>query len=473
MNLSTKPTAADLRQSSTTLRRKRSSPFASYDFTDVDAFARHLPDGNFYDARSLAHALTAPYAGSQLRQVRSVFSWIATHVEYDTYSFFNNAVRYMPPEEVLQKRLAVCAGYAGMFADLCKHAGIECIEVGGYGKGYGYTPDKGAPTGYKAESNHAWNAVRLHTLEDAGGGRQPGEWYMVDACWGAGPLVNDKFVYSFNPFYFLTDPAEFIYDHMPSTAREQFLPAGKPPVTWREFYELPKLEPKFWESDVEVCSQMGPCGVIAGRLGQETELRLTIPRDIIFYTRVHEPTGQEARPFETRHYTADVERLLVTAAIRPSMAGVHKIQVIGHHRSEPEDAWHQLVAVSFDIAPDGGFVPDGRSFVQRSWGSDAICLMQPRLVPLRAGERQVFEVVQLIDADRPQDSALTGALTMRSPTNKMHALHRASGDPQKTGEVTWRADVGLNERGDWELVDLRQLGRGAMSWTPIATFPVA
>ena len=108
--------------------------------TDVDALASYLEEG----------------MNSDLEKVRSLYLWVAYNVTYDMKAFMRGRLGEQSVPDVLQKRKAVCEGYANLFSALCERAGIENRKIIGYSKGYGYE------AGQKfAVSNHAWNAVRL------------------------------------------------------------------------------------------------------------------------------------------------------------------------------------------------------------------------------------------------------------------------------------------------------------------------
>jgi transglutaminase/protease-like cytokinesis protein 3 len=121
------------------------------------------------------------------------------------------------PEEILQKRKAVCQGYSGLFKALCDEAGIRCELIPGYSKGYGYVPKKSF-----TNSDHAWNAVFLNN-----------KWHVLDVTWGAGGInEKQKFVKDFKDEYFLTDPAIFVIKHMPLDPMWQLLDC---PVSIQDF----------------------------------------------------------------------------------------------------------------------------------------------------------------------------------------------------------------------------------------------
>ncbi|NXL96274.1 KY peptidase, partial [Alectura lathami] len=98
-------------------------------------------------------------------------------------------------------------------------AGIQCMKLSGYSKGYGYKVGQTI----QESSSHAWNAVYLD-----------GRWHLLDSTWGTGNIDDSatKFTFRYNEFYFLTHPALFVNDHFPDNSNWQLL---KPALTLKEF----------------------------------------------------------------------------------------------------------------------------------------------------------------------------------------------------------------------------------------------
>lgn len=175
----------------------------------------------------LARGLCSPFP-SYTDKARAIFTWFHYNIVYDTASFFGNCIRHMSVEDTIFSGKAVCQGYAETYKAIANRAGLECVVVGGHGKGYGYTPLKKGerPPPPKVEG-HAWNAVRID------GGR----WKLLDACWGAGHLVSstNEYKQQFAPEQFTRTNEQFGESHFPKETRYHFRDDGRT-VSWEEYF---------------------------------------------------------------------------------------------------------------------------------------------------------------------------------------------------------------------------------------------
>ncbi|KAL5048686.1 hypothetical protein BDW71DRAFT_205381 [Aspergillus fruticulosus] len=174
-----------------------------------------------------ARELTAPFI-SATDKARAIFTWLHHNIDYDTVSFYNNNVKSATPDSTLASGLAVCEGYAKLFATLATHAGLEVKVVSGHGKGYGYdAPAPGAPLPPYSPSGHAWNVVRIDN----------GQWKLIDPCWGAGHVQGPgkPYVRSFTPAMFTDTNDEFGLKHFPSDRAHFYRDDGRPEITWEEY----------------------------------------------------------------------------------------------------------------------------------------------------------------------------------------------------------------------------------------------
>lgn len=151
-------------------------------------------------------------------------------MNYDVDSFFNKTVQPTTPEKTIASGLAVCEGYAGLFAALALKAGLQVMVCSGASKGFGHQPlQHGQPIPPFA-STHAWNAVKI----------DGGEWKLIDSCWGAGHIgcqnKNEGYTRKFNPSMFTMDNNEFGLKHYPGEASHQFRTDGRV-MSYEEFIQ--------------------------------------------------------------------------------------------------------------------------------------------------------------------------------------------------------------------------------------------
>lgn len=122
---------------------------------------------------------------------------------------------------------AVCEGYARIFEAIAKRAGLECVVVGGHGKGFGFAPVKDGQTPPpRNPTGHAWNAVKIDN----------GHWKLIDPCWGAGHIDGQARSYNrkFSPEQFTMSNELFGWRHFPQDSRYFSRDDGRTP-SWEEY----------------------------------------------------------------------------------------------------------------------------------------------------------------------------------------------------------------------------------------------
>ncbi|EAW06706.1 uncharacterized protein ACLA_084010 [Aspergillus clavatus NRRL 1] len=198
------------------------------DFSGPDAHAAKFPRETLptHDLVWLARELTTPFP-SATDKARALFTWCHHNICYNVEAFFNNCVRPSTPASTLATGLAVCEGYAAIFAALATHAGLEALVISGHGKGYGYEPLAPGASVPPYNAGHAWNAVRIDN----------GQWKLIDACWGAGVVQGPGQPYQklFNPSLFTMTNDEFGLKHFPGTRDHFFRDNGRPGPSWEEY----------------------------------------------------------------------------------------------------------------------------------------------------------------------------------------------------------------------------------------------
>lgn len=173
----------------------------------------------------LAQHLCEPFP-SYTDKARAIFTWFHHNIDYDVGAFFGNNVKYMSADDTILTGKAVCAGYAETYKAIANKAGLDCVVVGGHGKGFGYTPlKKGERAPPPNATGHAWNAVRI----------DGGDWKLLDACWGAGHVSGQQYVAKFSPIQFNDTNENFGRRHFPEKPQHQFRQGGEI-ITWEEYY---------------------------------------------------------------------------------------------------------------------------------------------------------------------------------------------------------------------------------------------
>ncbi|KAG2416878.1 hypothetical protein HFD88_008095 [Aspergillus terreus] len=199
------------------------------DFTGPDTHAARYPRQSLptHDLAWLARELTAPFP-SLTDKARAIFTWLHHNIEYDVHAFFNHCIQPSTPASTLASGLAVCEGYAKLYATLATHAGLEALVISGHGKGYGYTePAPGAAVPPRRPDGHAWNVVRI----------DHGQWKLLDACWGAGSVqgAGQPYQKGFNPAMFTDTNDEFGLRHFPANPGQFYRDDGRPEISWEEY----------------------------------------------------------------------------------------------------------------------------------------------------------------------------------------------------------------------------------------------
>ncbi|MDB5190484.1 MAG: hypothetical protein JWQ96_47 [Segetibacter sp.] len=237
-------------------------------FSNVDY---HVKSVSVAEPDSLARSLTKHYT-TEIEKVRAIFSWITQNISYQVGAYKpgrNAPVKILQvdakdtatlktldvrvAEIVLERKLAVCDGYARLFHTLCNFAGIRSEII----QGYANDQVGNAP---KFRSNHKWNAVMIDS-----------SWYLLDATWGSGYITfyGNHFIQHLNESYFLTDPAIFIKDHYPEDTRWTLL--NDPPIH-KEYNKAPYRHMAFFKH--KITSFAPAAGVIEAALGDSITIEL-------------------------------------------------------------------------------------------------------------------------------------------------------------------------------------------------------
>ncbi len=181
-----------------------------------------VPKGAGRDHKELAHALCDGLTGER-EKANAIYNWITHNIQYDVKAYTRKRfVTDKKAEKAFSNRKALCEGYAMLYTDMCREAGLKAVNIEGYAKDWVF--DNGD---HLFIPRHMWSAVMIN-----------GKWWLADPTWGAGGLVQApgfwrrilnkvlrqkvgyakrlKFKYKYDAGYFMQDPHSFRYKHLPT-----------------------------------------------------------------------------------------------------------------------------------------------------------------------------------------------------------------------------------------------------------------
>ncbi len=261
-------------------------------------------------------------AQTEAEKARIIYSWIGYNISYDVPAYLSGNFSNIKPADVLQYRLAVCSGYANLYQELAHKMGLESVTINGYSKGIGYI------VGNSTEINHGWNAVKID-----------GNWYLIDATWGAGHIENNQFISKFNPYYFATPPEQFIYDHLPQDPQWQLLSNQ---FTKAKFESLPATSAQFFTTGLKFVSH----STNTIQANDRVAINLAAPPNIIVTARLS--SGSNPLPNSYTFVQQNQGNIIVNASF-PG-AGNYELEIFAKQKGEtgqyPHVITYKIIAQS-------------------------------------------------------------------------------------------------------------------------------
>lgn len=265
-------------------------------------------------------AKLSQFAVTDGEKAKAIYDWIAHHIAYDVEMFYSGQYRFVRPEDVLKSRKAICSGYAILYQALAKEMGLQAVIIPGTAKGVSYGVSQ------NNDENHAWNAVKIDNA-----------WYLVDVTWGAGILQDRQFKRQYNPHYFATPPAQFIYDHFPTNPTWQLLPVF---YTKQQFEALPEVKPQFFRDGLQMVSH--PTHTIQAQ--GTAEVILKAPQDTIVSARLESASGLLDKSYTL--VQREQNKILVNAAF--PQAGTYELRIFSKNKAQdgsyPEAITYKVIA---------------------------------------------------------------------------------------------------------------------------------
>ncbi|MDN3722880.1 transglutaminase domain-containing protein [Aequorivita sp. SDUM287046] len=175
-----------------------------------------------FSTSKLAFSITRN-ATSDAEKAAEIFKWITQNISYDHELMRNKKLQkqFYTSEEnvikkVLERRMALCGGFAFLFKKLCADVSISSEVIHGFTKKYsGKVQNRIVP-------EHTWNAVKLN-----------GKWHLLDITWA----ISHGTAKNPDSFWYLVKPAEFILSHYPENEKWTLL---KNPTSFLEFQQHAK-----------------------------------------------------------------------------------------------------------------------------------------------------------------------------------------------------------------------------------------
>lgn len=346
-----------------------------------------------------------------------------------------------------------------LFKKLCNSLGITCEMVVGFLK----TPN--AKTS-EFKYNHCW----LRVLASK-------EWRFIDVILGniSNPVhefVNNKKITRAENSYFLVEPLEFIYTHVPQKESEQHI---VPSIDQLSALYLPLVFPSFFRNGLKLYKYSTALAYLED--SEIYECSLEIPSDIELFAAVVIPTEDPkvAREYSKmelaltqvkRHKVDSSRRIAVVKAVLPpgvkegtlyvhsglrgsqtTLANVHSLSMMVPLQHEGEGMKYEFV------------VRKPSENVQKV----EMYVVEPQNKYLFAKNEYTFEIIQ-----QPFDGVMYNhagvnknsrrPMAIKSPSGKAYELKKS--DPH-FAYGTWKVNAVIKETGVWTGLVLADSG---MSW---------
>ena len=290
------------------------------DFSEIDRIAKELN----YSGASITElaAILSGNANTEMEKARIIYAWVTQHITYDVAAFLdavnNGNYPEVNPEKVLRDRTTICSGYSNLYFALADAMNLESVIVAGYAKGATPSLDK------FQDVNHAWNAVKID-----------GAWYLLDATWGAGSVIEEKFEPEYKPYYFATAPDKFINNHFPSDRGWQLLAET---YTRAEFDNLPKISSRFYNLGLELVSHHNYQITAQNRV----DIQLQASQDIVAIAKLKQGTKEISETSTLANRQGD--NLFISVA--PPTAGIYDLTI---YAKENHDSGQYAEVINYQV----------------------------------------------------------------------------------------------------------------------------
>lgn len=244
-------------------------------------------------------------------KARAIFRWVADRIVYDVEGLRQDRLPSQEPGDVLRYRRAVCEGYARLYQALGERAGLQVTFISGRSSFNDALP-------FKLPSNvtgHGWNAVLLK-----------GRWRLLDVTWAAGAVdAQARFRKSYDNFWYLTAPEQFVFTHLPKDSRWQML---SDPWTSQRFDSSPQYSGEFFRMGMKPPADLRE----PVSLRSDTVFRFRAPEDVVAISDLKDSSG---KVLENRSFCQS-PRGTLEVRLRCPQPGKYRLALFGRQR---EAAW--------------------------------------------------------------------------------------------------------------------------------------
>ncbi|XP_053314084.1 lim and transglutaminase domain protein ltd-1-like isoform X2 [Spea bombifrons] len=328
---------------------KRKELFSLYTFTHVDHHVLTMSETmtSDYSMQEIVSKITEK-SRNDLEKIRAIWIWLCHNISYDVGGFLGQSPKIFQPEDVLKSRKAVCSGYASLLKDMCGLIGIKCREVSGYSRG---TEHSEGLSFHRTKSNHMWNALEFD-----------GRWHLLDACWGAGTVDFQKriFIPSYEDFYFLTDPEDFIETHWPDDPAWQLLEYK---VSFETFEQKIFKTSEFFKLGLFVIS---PKVFYLKTDRGEVNIMLGCPQPTEFSYKIYKTSNNDRSPVEKTYGMLTMHESSMTLKVMPPTDGLFELMIFARPM-DGNDIYRWVCSYQIDC-PD----PQGSDWLPKNpfhfWG---------------------------------------------------------------------------------------------------------
>lgn len=402
--------------------------------------------------------------GTEIEKLRGIyifctemFSLIDDHGQSD----FSREPKNL--DKILNQKFCTPYELTCLFRRLAVSLGITCEIVIGFLK----TPFSNT---HEFEYNHCWLRVLVGN-----------EWRFIDVILGniTNPIhefVNNKPAKRTDDSYFLVEPLEFIYTHVPPREYEQHI---VPSLDQLSVLYLPLVFPTFFRNGLILYKFSTALASLEDN--EIYECSLEVPNDIEIFSSVVVSTEdpQKSKIYKTmdlslvqvkKHRTESGKRVVVIKAVLPPGANEGALYIhSGIRGTQTTIANVHPLSMIIPLSHKG--TQTKYEFVTRIPNENVqkveTYIMEPQNKYLFSGNEYSFEILQHPFDGIMYNNASTvqnvkQPIALKSPSGKIHQLEKS--DPNFPFG-TWRKNIKIKESGIWSGLVMADSGLG---WTVFA-----